>query len=506
MMLNEKMEKIRNIAPMRKITDFFEGDIYPAVYAALALLCSFVGLELPFYILTAAVTIFTILFCRDTKSLIVPLVLAVYAVSQKHTPQPPYNSGYLYDPSVLTVLICLFALVLAATLVRMIAYKGTGSVFRAHTRARWGLLAMTAALVLNGIFFSGYTVSNLVLGVALAFSFVYFYIYFYNTLEWTEKTAGYVARILVLACAVILVQLFDLLVFDRPETKGELVLGWGMSNNIGGMLAMFMPASFYLAYKSKYGILYYVFGLAVFFGVILTLSRTSVLVGGAVLIACMILLSVKGRHVWFVRIFNILFVIVLLLCIFLPNGLKEVFRHYAERGFDDSGRWEIWANGVKNFLRAPLFGVGFYTPIAPDWSYNIENWLFPDMYHNSYIQMLASCGIVGVAAYTYHLVEGSILVFRKMTLERLFFFLVILILTAMSMADNHLFHFFPTLVYSMLVALCEKDYERTVKSKQNADTSQQESGAQADAVQADAALSGDAQAVPESEGKAGTEE
>ena len=54
--------------------------------------------------------------------------------------------------------------------------------------------------------------------------------------------------------------------------------------------------------------------------------------------------------------------------------------------------------------------------------------------------------------------------FRKTTSERLFFFLVIFSLSAMSLLDNHLFHVFPVLVYSMLFAFSEKDYEKTVNS------------------------------------------
>ena len=87
------------------------------------------------------------------------------------------------------------------------------------------------------------------------------------------------------------------------------------------------------------------------------------------------------------------------------------------------------------------------------------------MYHNTYVQMLACCGIFGVAAYTFHIVQGLILVFKKPTAERLFFFFVIAVLSVMSMADNHLFHVFPALVYSALIALCEKDSEATPGSQ-----------------------------------------
>lgn len=464
-MLEQKLSALREKRVLRYMIDFFEGDLYPVLYALLALVCSFTGFELAFFSVSAAIAVFTTIFCRDTKSMFVPLVLVIYCVSQRHTPQPPYNSGYLYRTSFLIAAGCLLGIVFAAMIFRMIACKGTGNVFRARTKLRWGLLALAAALLLNGVFYVEYTFKNLLCGAALALSFVWFYIYFYNTLEWTEKTAGYVARLLVLASAVILIQLGKVYIFDGAVSggsinKGALVLGWGMSNNIGGMLAMFMPAPFYLAYRHRFGAAYYLFGFVVFAGVVLTLSRTSVLVAAVALLAGMIILSVKGRHVRFVRICNVLLVAALaVLAVIFSERLGQLFRHYLERGFDDTGRYEIWENGVRNFLRAPVFGVGFFTPIAPDWSYGIENWLFPDMYHNTYVQMLASCGVFGVAAYTFHIVQGFILVFRRPTPERIFFFFVIAILSGMSMADNHLFHVFPALVYSALLALCEKDGE-----------------------------------------------
>ncbi len=459
-MLYEKIENLRERTVLiRKTTEFFEGELYPVFYACLVVLCSFTGAELPFYAVSAVIVVYTTIFCRDTKSLIVPLVLAVYAISQKHTPQPPYNSDFLYRPYVLAILGSLLAPAFAAMLFRLIAYKGTGNVFRTKTKARFGLFALGGTIILNGIFYSGYTIGNLFFGIGIALSFVYFYIYFYNTLEWNEKTAVYVARILLLASAVIMIQFLELILFDKPDDKLELVLGWGMSNNIGGMLAMFMPASFYLSYKSRFAVFYYIFGFVIFLCIIRTMSRTSLITAIGILLVCMILLSVKGKHTRFVRTFNALVLLTAVLFVLFPNKFGDVIQYYIERGLDDSGRKEIWENGIKNFLQAPIFGSGFYTPIAPDWSYNVENWIFPDMYHNTFVQLLATCGVAGAAAYLFHVAQGMTLIFTKVTEERIFVFLVILSLSLLSLADNHLFHVFPTLVYSMLFALSEKDYE-----------------------------------------------
>ena len=50
--------------------------------------------------------------------------------------------------------------------------------------------------------------------------------------------------------------------------------------------------------------------------------------------------------------------------------------------------------------------------------------------------------------------------FKKITIERLFFFCVVGILTAMSMLDNHIFHVFPALIYALLFAVAEQDLLR----------------------------------------------
>ena len=128
-MILEQIDKVRENAVVKKVLSFFDGNLYPLIYAFLTLVCSFTGVELVFYALTAIVVVFTTIFCRNTNSLMAPLVMAVYAVSQRHTPQPPYNSDYLYRPYVLGTLGGLFALVFAAFLFRLIAYKGSANVF-----------------------------------------------------------------------------------------------------------------------------------------------------------------------------------------------------------------------------------------------------------------------------------------------------------------------------------------------------------------------------------------
>ena len=463
----EKILKVRNFPVIDALLRFFNGDFYPLIYAALALICSFTGFELVFFGITAVIVIFTAVFSIDSKPLITPLVLVVYSVSQKHTPQPPYNSDYLYRRYVLITIAVLFTVCVAALVFRMIAYKSWQNIFKNKTITRWGLFIFGGVLLLNGLFSSGYTIETFIFGILFAFSFIFFYIYFYNTLQWQNNTGIFIAKVLCIAAGIIMIQLTEMLIFDGAIQngiidKGHLNLGWGLSNNVGGMLAMFMPACFYLAYKQENGlkcVLLYLYGVLLIAGVAFTLSRTSLLVGGFVLLAIMILMSIRGKHVKNVRICNLILIIcsVILIILFFDQ-LGQLFKHYIEKGLDDSSRFDIWKKGWLLFLKNPVFGAGFSVSL-----YNIENWVFPDMYHNTYIQLLASCGILGAAAYTLHLAQGALLFFKSPSDERFFYFLTAFILTAMSMLDNHIFHVFPTLVYALMFAVAELEYKNKRK-------------------------------------------
>ena len=388
-MLQEKFSAVAERSALQRILAFFDGKIYPAVYAVLALLSSVLGGEIPLFIVTALAIVFVCLFAKDTRSILVPLVFVMFGMSWKHTPQPPYRSDFLTQTYFYVILGVLGALVLAAFLFRLIVWRGAHNFFKEKSAFKWGLIALCAALLLNGAFFAGYVPSDLLLGALFAFSFLGMYIFFFNTLEERKGLHLYAAYLLTLACAVIFLQIVYILLFGGVVENGSInkdffVSGWGMSNNIGGYLAFFLPACFYCSVKVRRGWILYVLGFVFFGAIVFTQSRTAILVGGIAVVCMAVYLSiVKSPQRKFIRIFNLVCLAAVIVgATVLWEEIVRLFAVIFDRGFDDSDRFFIWESGLKNFLRAPVFGVGFYEPIAPDWSYNIENWLFPDMYHN----------------------------------------------------------------------------------------------------------------------------
>ena len=464
--MRQRIRALTQLPVLKQLLWFLDSYYFPVAYALLALLSSLFGLEIAFYAVSAAVVVFSSIFSRESKPFLPMVFLAVYAVSWVHTPQFPFSSGFFNDGGVRIYLLCLGVLLVVCLLFRFIAFPQDRNFFK-ESKLRLGIVLMVAAFLLNGVLFSGYQIKDLPFGLLMALSFFAFYIFFFNTLSVDEKTPHYVAYILVLASGVIFLQLakiyiFDGVIKDGSVDKNLLVAGWGMSNNIGGMLGMLFPACFYLALKSRRGgWAFYMLAFLFFGGVCLTLSRTSALISGIILLAAAIYLSIVRSPVRkFVRIFNCVAVVAGVAALAVMwDFIRELLAVYFERGFDDSGRSFIWQSGIENFLRAPLFGVGFYEPIAPDWSYDIENWIFPDMYHNVFIQMLASCGILGLLAYCVHFLQVVFAVKRRPTAESLFYIIVLLGIFGMSLLDNHLFHVFPAMVYSVFLLLSEREGE-----------------------------------------------
>lgn len=453
------------------ITNFLHGPIYPAIYSLLVLMSSFLGLEIFIFSLTACIFIFICLFSEDTIPIIPLAVLVVYAMSWRHTSQPPYYSSFLYERSTLWLLGCLATLSVFAMIFRIFVAGATNFSFRRSILFS-GLLLLGLSFVFNGVLSAQFVAKDTVLGCVIAFSFVAIYFFLGKTNDKIEAKTDYaqwIGYVFFLAALVIEIQVAKLLLFGHNISgehisvftqtgsinKDLMIAGWGMSNNVGGMLAIFLPATLFLAYRLKNGWIFYVLSFLQVAFICCTLSRSSILFAGLLLLgAAVLFMIIPSRNRKFFRIFNgFIFFCAVIGAFVLFDVIREIFSVVFDRGFGDSNRFEIWRNGVLNFFSAPWFGVGFFASFHVD--VNIENWLFPDMYHNIVIQILASCGLFGIFAYTLHLSQIFALLVRKLTPERIFYFAIFFMISGTSLLDNHIFHVFPALLYSIILYFWE---------------------------------------------------
>jgi hypothetical protein len=71
------------------------------------------------------------------------------------------------------------------------------------------------------------------------------------------------------------------------------------------------------------------------------------------------------------------------------------------------------------------------------------------------VQIAASCGVVGLAAYALHRVQTVRLFLRHRNIENVFIAIYLMALLAAGLLDNHFFNVGPVLFYSMALAFAE---------------------------------------------------
>ena len=134
---------------------------------------------------------------------------------------------------------------------------------------------------------------------------------------------------------------------------------------------------------------------------------------------------------------------------------------------NDSGRFNLYKAGLKVFLDNPIFGQTFYPAAGsmPEFS-DVEAFssFFPPRWHNTVVQMLASCGAVGMLAYSFHRLDTIIYYFKHRTVSNTFIAISILTLLGMSLLDCHFFNVAPVFFYSMALTVMEYGRERPVEN------------------------------------------
>ena len=473
--IREKNRAVAAVAAWQKTIWF------PAVYAVLGVVsCSFgMAAYIPVYYIFMLLTVFAALFCEDSKVLLAPLLISYFAVGGDgilNYGQAITDVSLFFEPAGLVNMYIVGSVMAAAILFRLIADGTIAAVFRRRGLLTWGFLALAAAMLLNGIFSAAWEPLDLAWGLFMAVGLLLAYFIVLAMSDKTENIVGYLLRVCLIVGLMICAE--EWILMGRLAADGMLleldeagkwtggfvrdyqVLGWGVSTYAAGMLAILIAPTMALAYSGRRGIWYYLAAAVMFLTIILLNARTAMLMGGIILLACMIIccfgINRKQNRIVFAAI-----VAAALVCvagIWAVMGTNDFFGFIAEMlRFDqgDNHRFERWANGWKDFLSAPVFGVGFMDGAATDPS------MYSNMYHNIFVQLIGALGVFGLLAFLFHIIQVAVLCVRKFRLER---FLVLLGAAAViltSLLDNFFFFFSIQLFYGAFLAAAELMLEKT---------------------------------------------
>lgn len=477
------------LALRRALSSYF----FPLVTAVVSVACYYLGWDIVniWYLCLSGTAI--MVCCKDVSPVLCLILFFSMLPSSQHSPSV---SNYLVSPAILAQEIIGVIFFLGTVIFRLIR----GIVKRKFkiTPIFWGIVALSAAFALNGIFYTHYTAMNLLFGLALSAIIVVFYIFCYCNFGREEKTFMQIAYYFIALFAAVTLELAICYITNRSEAaevgwREVLGFGWGTYNQAGLMLTMAIPAWFYLAGKHKRGY-FFLIGAVVNEGMcFLSQSRQAMLMSLVVLCACCvwILLWDKGRK----RIIDLAMMGAVIALIIIAAGImhEKVFAFLKGALDKDSlgsgnGRIWLWGLGWENFLNKPLFGVGFYDPnayVEKNAAGEVISWgvgyfvpgelshSIPRMCHNTVFQLLSSCGLVGLMVYVFHRTQTVISYINNRTPERTLVAITACVILLTSLLDNHIFYIIPTIHYAILLALLSATEKRKEKGKQTVDVESQ---------------------------------
>lgn len=466
------INRIRNSGTVRAVNDYMRTPWYVALIAVLTALSSILELDLMLYSVFILTGIFVCVLGQDLLPLM-PIVICCY-IAPSAANNPGRNEDSIFYPENGGIyLIILAALFIVSLLYRLITDRQIGGkrFFSEKRRLTGGMILLGVTYMLSGIGieeYAEYFAKNLLFAFVQFAAIFVMYFLFTGTVKWERTPKDYLAWIGMCVGFVVLIQLLENYFSGRIFIGTGLTIdremistGWGMHNNIGGLMAMMLPFPFYLACTRKHGWVYNLLGSLLLVGVVMSCSRTSMIV--AVLAYCIcavILLRNRDSRQKNLRVYLVAALAVVVLVIVFWDQLFDIFYKFIDEIFIISSRDKLFVNGCKQFAEYPIFGGTFYPQgdyIPWDWS-TLESFtsFFPPRWHNTLIQIAASCGIVGLAAYMVHRLQTVMLLFSKLTTERLFIALFVGALLLASMLDCHFFNVGPVLFYSMALAFAEK--------------------------------------------------
>ena len=440
----EKLERVREL--------MITGRYMMLLFTVTAVFAIFEWNVLGVLVLACIVGV-TLVICDDLLATFMPFMLVCLVASKCYN---SYSIFIQYVPLGIVLIVCL---ILHFVLYRKkLSFKGslTGS-----------MLFVSVAVTLGGIgfiskeeYFSGVSLFNI---FALGFGMVLLYGIFYThlTVRKSYSLIEKVTLIMVISgcfASLVTIAFYMVNINEVLETRTLLYMQW--RNNYSTFLMLCIPFAFLRGNKQPYSI---VLGFVFYFCILLTGSRGGLVFGAVEMLMCCALFILYDRRRRLTYI-SICVCIVFALLIFSSEFIS-FFGSTIDRllsainsvliGEQQEVRYYQYMRGIGDFLEHPIFGTGI------GYMGNRDVYAGADFsiawYHCSPIQIAASFGIVGIAAYSYQFIRRMILLWKKPTMFNMTVFLSYVSLELMSLVNPGIFSPIPyLLIVTMFFAIVER--------------------------------------------------
>ena len=475
-------DRIREKSPIVKaLVNFQKSIFYPLVFAIICIISSSNGVNIyvPLIWLLSVSVVFSALFTDDLKVLLIPFFMIYYSIGMDFERSFVDTNGDVlarFEKSAFFHFIICGGMMVIALIYKLIVSGAVKRIFEKRGAFLYGILALDIVFLLNGAFSEAWVPMDLFYGGLNAAVITFTYLVFLGIFRASSKDiVPFVTKTMVCFGYMILAQVlalfYRLYITDQffvRNGSGEIIgvarnhimLSWGISTVIGGVVVLAIPSAFYLAYKSKFGFFFYASAFA-FWGIAFMANTRSAALCGAIIIIISVITCCRGgenkkanRILTFSAIALVAIIItILIIKLDMSEIVKEILDIFRLDAGDSSGRIDLWKNGWQDFLSSCWFGVGFSQGGTKE-GLAFSN-VYSNMYHNIIVQMLGAMGVVGILAFLTHIFSLGREFLKKLKGEKWFIILTPLLILGMSLFDN--FFFYPNfqIVYTAFLACAE---------------------------------------------------
>ena len=430
------------------------------VVLALSALAHILSMELPAYLLFTVLAVYICLFDSDLLGML-PITVACYIMPGANN-NPGKNANSVFSGWAIGIMGLCIALALIYRVIR-----DRRQFFHDKCKCIWGIAVLCCVYLFGGIGSAAYPQlwkNHLLFALMQCASLLLPYWLFSRGIDWSNLQRDYFAWMGFSAGGVLSVEVLwsyctQNVVVDGIIRRTHIYTGWGMYNNLGFMLAFFIPFAFYLATKYRKGWMGTVVGSIYLICTFLTCSRSSIIAAVLVYALCVLIMLLYARNkkhnlIALVTVLTISLAVILL----FRKQLSILFSELLAKGLRPSNRDQVYSEGLKLFLQSPVFGVSFFSPGYQPWDFSsLKSFssLIPPRWHNTFVQLLTSCGAVGIPAYLLHRVQTIKMLLSRHHKEQVFIGCAVLVMMFCSLFDCHFFNLGPTLIYSAALAWAE---------------------------------------------------
>lgn len=243
-------------------------------------------------------------------------------------------------------------------------------------------------------------------------------------------------------------------------SKSVIWIGLQNINIVTTYFILAMLSTFQLALRHKYDYLIslgaMMFALCAYF----TYCRMGVLIAFIIMCIALVYVFAKSRNKQIFLYIGIVGAFVLAISlIFKFDDISKIFNHYLTYGFSSNGRDVLYSFCMEKFLDSPVFGVGFTTTDhVPFMAGDIDNIILA---HNTPLQYLTSCGIVGTLIISYYYYSRWKVALTKFNEFKFWNVLSLLVIALQGITDQSpTMDIFVIIIITILVSLAELDTDK----------------------------------------------